>query len=50
MSQYVNQFDYKDEDNNSDNAKILAYVKSIRSLLIYVVILLVANLIVSLIV
>ena len=49
MSQYVNQFDYKNEDNTSDSAKIVAHLKSIRALLIYVVVLLVVNVIVSLI-
>jgi len=44
MSQYTNQFDYKpQEEEVSDIKKIVAYLKSIRSLLIYVVILLFFN-------
>ena len=48
MSQYVNQFDYKNEDNTSDSAKIVGYLISVRALLIYVVILLVVNIAVNL--
>jgi len=43
MSQYVNQFDYKPQEEISDIQKIVAYLKSIRSLLIYAVILLFLN-------
>jgi hypothetical protein len=50
MSQYINQFDYKQEDDLPDSKKIIAYVKSIRSLLIYVIILLIVNGIINLVV
>lgn len=43
MSQYINQFDYKPQEEPSDIQKIVAYLKSIRSLLIYAVILLFLN-------
>lgn len=43
MSQYINQFDYKPQEEISDIQKIVAYLKSIRSLLIYAVILLFLN-------
>ena len=43
MSEYVNQFDYKPQEEISDIQKIVAYLKSIRSLLIYAVILLFLN-------
>jgi|TARA_B100000959_G_scaffold286376_1_gene364755 hypothetical protein len=43
MSQYINQFDYKPQEEVSDIQKIVAYLKSIRSLLIYAVILLFLN-------
>ena len=43
MSQYINQFDYKPQEEVSDIQKIFAYLKSIRSLLIYAVILLFLN-------
>ena len=43
MSQYINQFDYKPQQEVSDKQKIDAYLKSIRSLLIYAVILLFLN-------
>ena len=40
MSQYINQFDQKSQEDVSDIRKIVVYLKSIRSLLIYAVILL----------
>ncbi len=43
MSQYINQFDYKPQEEVSDIQKIVAYLKYIRSLLIYAVILLFLN-------
>ena len=43
MSQYINQFDYKPQEEVPDIQKIVAYLKSIRSLLIYAVILLFLN-------
>ena len=43
MSQYINQFDYKPQEEVSDIQKIVAYLESIRSLLIYAVILLFLN-------
>ena len=43
MSQYINQFDQKSQEDVSDIRKIVVYLKSIRSLLIYAVILLFHN-------
>ena len=43
MSQYINQFDQKPQEEVSDIKKIVVYLKSIRSLLIYAVILLFLN-------
>ena len=43
MSLYINQFDLKSQEDVSDIRKIVVYLKSIRSLLIYAVILLFLN-------
>ena len=43
MSQYINQVYQKPQEEVSDIKKIVVYLKSIRSLLIYAVILLFLN-------